>query len=51
MYSPPIEYAHFEIPGRTVPETSLDEGPPVSSSGGGASGNETYLPSVYATAP
>ena len=24
-------------------------GPPVSSNGGGASGNETYLPSVYAT--
>ena len=36
----------FEMPGRSEPEMSLTCGPPVSSSGGGASVNETYLPSV-----
>ena len=31
------------MPGRTDPEMSLNAGPPVSSSGGGASGKATYL--------
>jgi len=49
-HSPPNETAVFEMPGSTDPEMSFTCGPPVSSRGGGASGNDMYLPSVKAAA-
>src|SRR5690606_27370622 len=47
--SPPNDADHVEIPGRSPPEISLNVAPPVSSNGGGASVNFTYLPLVYAS--
>lgn len=44
--SPPKLPAHFETPGKFVPDTSLkDTAEPVSSKGKGALVNLTYLPS------